>query len=329
MPETTISEFYDEFETEYQLKNQDRRARRKRKQKTAYAPKNPEHLILQEIADSTGIEGDFDMSYRPARHERIWLYESLKAFYQEDLITDVLSLVKGGKEANVYRCRARESTGTSFLAVKVYRPRMFRNLRNDKLYREGRALLSDNGRPVKERDKRAFRALNKKTSYGQQLAHTSWLMHEFNALRTLHAMDADVPRPYSALENAILMQYVGDEHMTAPPLHTVTLPAREAEALFERSLHNIELMLQQGMIHADLPEYNILNWESEITLIDFPHVIKFASNRNAGKILKPDIWRVCQYLDRYGVGARAEAIHEKLWGKFGIVDDEAMLSAEL
>ena len=329
MPETTISEFYDEFETEYQLKNQDRRARRKRKQKTAYAPKKPEHLILQEIADTTGIEGDFDMSYRPARHERIWLYESLKAFYQEDLITDVLSLVKGGKEANVYRCRAHESTGTSFLAVKVYRPRMFRNLRNDKLYREGRTLLSDNGRPVKERDKRAFRALNKKTSYGQQLAHTSWLMHEFTALRTLHAMDADVPRPYSALENAILMQYVGDEHMPAPPLHTVTLPAREAEALFERSLQNIELMLQQGMIHADLSEYNILYWESEITLIDFPQVIKIASNRNAEKILKRDISRVCQYFDRYGIGARAEAIHEKLWQKYGIVDDEAMLSAEL
>ena len=329
MPETTISEFYDEFETEYQLKNQDRRARRKRKQKTAYAPKKPEHLILQEIADTTGIEGDFDMSYRPARHERIWLYESLKAFYQEDLITDVLSLVKGGKEANVYRCRAHESTGTSFLAVKVYRPRMFRNLRNDKLYREGRTLLSDNGRPVKERDKRAFRALNKKTSYGQQLAHTSWLMHEFNALRTLHAMDADVPRPYSALENAILMQYVGDEHMPAPPLHTVTLPAREAEALFERSLQNIELMLQQGMIHADLSEYNILYWESEITLIDFPQVIKIASNRNAEKILKRDISRVCRYFDRYGIGARAEAIHAKLWQKYGIVDDEAMLSAEL
>ena len=311
MSETTIFEFYDELESEYQLKNQDRRARRKRRQKTAYAPKKPEHLILQEIADTTGIEGDFDMSYRPARHERIWLYESLKAFCQEDLITDVLSLVKGGKEANVYRCRAHESTGTSFLAVKVYRPRMFRNLRNDKLYREGRALLSDDGRPVKERDKRAFRALNKKTSYGQQLAHTSWLMHEFNALRTLHAIDADVPRPYSALENAILMEYVGDENLPAPPLQTVTLPAREAETLFERCLHNIELMLQQGMIHADLSQYNILYWESEITLIDFPQVIEIASNRNAGKILKRDISRVCQYFDRYGIGARAEAIHKK------------------
>ena len=329
MPETTISEFYDGLESEYQLKNQDRRARRKRKQKIAYAPKKPEHLIFKEIADTTGIEGEFDMSYRPARHERIWLFESLKAFYQEDLITDVLSLVKGGKEANVYRCRAHESTGTSFLAVKVYRPRMFRNLRNDKLYREGRTLLSDNGRPVKERDKRAFRALNKKTSYGQQLAHTSWLMYEFNALRTLHAMDADIPRPYSTLENAILMQYVGDEHMPAPPLHTVTLPVREAEALFERSLQNIELMLQQGMIHADLSEYNILYWESVITLIDFPQVIEIASNRNAEKILKRDISRVCQYFCRYGIGARAEAIHEKLWQKYGIVDDKAALSAEL
>ena len=45
------------------------------------------------------------------------------------------------KEASVYRCRATSAAGGRMLAAKVYRPRMFRNLRNDKMYRQGKNRL--------------------------------------------------------------------------------------------------------------------------------------------------------------------------------------------
>jgi catechol 2,3-dioxygenase-like lactoylglutathione lyase family enzyme len=68
--------------------------------------------------------------------------DRLIAFYQrifdapvtfdrvEGQILDVLRRVKGGKEANVYCCRTHPSTGVDLLAAKLYRPRMFRNLRS-------------------------------------------------------------------------------------------------------------------------------------------------------------------------------------------------------
>ena len=48
----------------------------------------------------------------------------------------------------VYRCEAHPSMGVEWIAAKVYRPRQFRNLSNDAMYREGRHFLTlEEGRP--------------------------------------------------------------------------------------------------------------------------------------------------------------------------------------
>lgn len=312
---------YDDFEAEFDPMATDRQARRKRKKKVNHIPKKSEQDIINEIADTTGIEGDFETTYQPAKHETVWLYDSLKIFYHQAMITDVLSMVKGGKEASVYRCQGHESTEEEFIAAKVYRPRMFRNLRNDKMYREGRQILTESGRPVDARDVRTIRAIGKKSAYGQQVAHTSWLMHEFNAMKTLYQAGAAVPEPIAAGENAILMTYIGDDKMPAPPLHTVELLDNEVQPLFDKTLDNIKLMLQHGMIHGDLSEYNILYWDGDITLIDFPQVVEVETNPSAEMILKRDIVRVCQYFNQFGLNANPEEIHYFLWGEYGTVDD--------
>jgi RIO kinase 1 len=178
---------------------------------------------------------------------------------------------------------------------------MFRSLSNDKMYREGRQILTAEGRAVKETDHRTLRAIGKKTAFGAEAAHTSWLMHEYNTLDTLYRAGANVPQPLAASENAILMSYFGDVHMAAPTLNEVRLEREEAEPLFHKVLRNIELMLQQGMIHGDLSAYNILYWEGEIILIDFPQVTNSRANSNAHFILRRDIERICEYFARQGV----------------------------
>lgn len=314
-------DLYSEFEDDFDPMQYDRQARRKRKSKAHHIPKKTQEEIIEEIADTTGVEGGFTTTYQPAQHEAVWLYDSLKIFYQQALISDVLAIVKGGKEASVYRCLADESTGKEYIAAKVYRPRMFRNLRNDKMYREGRQVLDDNGRPVDPRDVRTIRAIGKKSAYGQQVAHTSWLMYEFNAMKTLHAAGADVPEPISAGPNAILMEYIGDEYMPAPPLHTVTLPDDEVKPLFDATMRNIELMLEHGMVHGDLSEYNILYMGGVITFIDFPQIVDLFANPNASTILLRDITRVCEYFNKYGLNVIPEEIHYNLWGDYGPLED--------
>ncbi len=56
--------------------------------------------------------------------DRTALVSTIKSFYAKNLITDVLNIVKGGKEATVYRCQAHPCTGEEFLVAKVYRSRI-------------------------------------------------------------------------------------------------------------------------------------------------------------------------------------------------------------
>jgi RIO kinase 1 len=313
---------YEDFEARFDPMNTDRRARRQRKPKAHHKPKKNQQSVIEEIADESNAETGFETTYQPGIFEEGWLIDSLRPFYDRGLITDVLARVKGGKEANVYRCAARPETGFSLVAAKVYRPRMFRNLRNDKMYREGRQVLTGDGKIVKTTDHRTMRAIGKKSAFGEEVAHTSWLMYEFNTLKTLRAAGASVPQAISTAGNAILMGYCGDEHMAAPALSEVALDPDEARPLFDEVMRNIVLMLQHSMIHGDLSAYNILYWEGEVTLIDFPQVTDSRSNPHAREILERDIVRVCDYFARQGVESDPQRIFHRLWKRYVELDAE-------
>jgi RIO kinase 1 len=322
-------EKYAHYADDFNPEHHDRHARRHRKQRAQPPTYRDRDEEVAELADAVGLEGGFNITYQPAKHERAWLYQSLRPFYDQHLISDVVALVKGGKEANVYRCAATEETGAAWLAAKVYRPRMFRNLRNDKRYRQGRRVLNTDGKEVKENDLREMRALNKKTSFGEQLAHTSWLMYEYTTLETLYAAGADVPRPVAVAENAILMSYVGDSGMGAPTLSEVRLEREEARPLFRRILHNVAVMLEHGLVHGDLSAYNILYWDEAATLIDFPQVVDSQQNDEAYDILWRDVQRLCDYFNRYGLAAEAGAITRQLWRQFVVMPDPEDVAADL
>jgi RIO kinase 1 len=199
---------------------------------------------------------------------------------------------------------------------------MFRNLRNDKMYREGREILTPDGHPVKKNEYRVMRALGKKTSFGVQVQHTSWLMHEYTALEQLYQAGGAVPQPIGASENTILMGYIGDGQMAAPTLNQIDLKPDEAKPLFRKVLRNIELMLQYDLIHGDLSAYNILYWAGEITLIDFPQVVNGRTNSKARFILQRDIQRICEYFGRQGVQCDATTIMNDFWFRYLAMDPE-------
>ena len=117
--------------------------------------------------------------------------------------------------------------------------------------------------------------------------------------------------------NAILMEYIGDELTAAPTLNTVPLESRAAGALFERLLHNLRLMLARAIVHGDLSAYNILYWEGEIWLIDFPQAINPDENHNAYRIFERDITRICEYFARQGVACTPRRLAAELWTSSG------------
>ncbi len=299
------------------------------KPKGNHRPKKTRSQILAELTDDTwDVDLGFNTTYQPSRYEEGWLLSSLQPFYVEGLITDVLFMVKGGKEASVYCCQAHPATGMDLLAAKVYRPRMFRNLRNDATYRQGREVLVSEGRPAGKQAGTIARAIRNKTSFGLQAAHTSWLMHEYTALERLYEAGAAVPRPIAPGDNAILMSYHGDGRMAAPTLNTIDLEPEEAEELFQEVLRNIDLMLQRDLVHGDLSAYNLLYWEGTITLIDFPQVVNLRANPKARVILQRDVQRTCEYFSQHGVPCDAVVLSDRFWHRYVREPDAEELAAD-
>lgn len=270
--------------------------------------------FAEDIIDPRDLPtGAFKPTYTGSRHEAHWILTYLSPFYEDGQILDVVRPVKGGKEANVYCCRAHPSMGTALLAAKVYRPRMFRNLRNDARYRQGRVVLDERGRAV--HDARRLHAVARGTGLGKELVQMSWLSHEFQTLRLLHDAGADVPRPVAVRENVILMEYLGDEKRGAPTLNHVTLDRTDAGRLFDRLVRNVELMLEAGRVHGDLSAYNVLYWEGEVTIIDFPQAFDPFHNADAYALFARDVERLCRYFARYGMQLEADHLAHEFWSR--------------
>jgi RIO kinase 1 len=298
---------YDEY---FDDSNDDlpRLKRKSKRFKHSYA-----EVLTPPVEENKDTQEDFRPSFTGSKHERQWIMEYLGLFYDDHVITDVLRVVKGGKEATVYCCTANPALGFDLIAAKVYRPRMFRQLRNDAVYRKGREVIGEEGKQV--RGRREKLAMSKKTDFGQTLRHTTWLSNEFQTLQRLHAAGADVPKPFASSDNAILMEYMGDEKFPAPALSNVRLAPSAAQSLFDRMIHNVELMLMHDCVHGDLSAYNVLYWNGDAKIIDLPQAINPHVNPEAYTLLGRDVERLCQYFARYGVNADARQITRDLWNR--------------
>jgi len=270
---------------------------------------------VQQMIHQNDSQKSFQFTYKAARFEEGWLLDSLGYFYEQHWITDVLRKVKVGKEASLYLCLGGAAVPEKLVAAKIYRPTKLRSLKNDQLYRLGRDVLDEDGKSIV--DLGMLKAHKKRSTYGEQIRHQSWIAYEAKALETLHCVEADVPQVFEMDANGILMSYIGDEQQGAATLNTVMLETEEAPSLFERILYNIELMLANGIVHGDLSAYNILYWDGKITLIDFPQVVSPVSNPLAYRIFKRDVQRVCDYFSTQGVKSTPNLLADDLWHKYG------------
>jgi RIO kinase 1 len=309
MPKALAIRDIDEWDDYLDEIERDVRSRHKapKKSRTSSVSERPA------LADTSGARGDFNPTFTGSQHEREWILTYLSPFYQDHIITDVLRVVKGGKEATVYACEAHPSTGFDLLAAKVYRPKQFRTFKNDADYKFGRPMLNGEGQAV--RDKRLMKAVAQGSRTGEAASHASWLAHEFTTMRLLHEHGAAVPKPIVQDENAMLMEYFGDEYAPAPTLIETQLPREDALHIFDGLMRNVELMLTHDRIHGDLSAYNVLYWDGKATIIDFPQVIDAYGNPNAFRFLLRDVERLCQYFARYGVRSDAHRIASGMWAR--------------
>jgi RIO kinase 1 len=231
------------------------------------------------------------------------LETALEPFFDDGLITDILYQVKSGKEATVFCCRGGANFDYQVVAAKVYKARDFRGFRNDAIYQEGRVIL----------DKRAARAVAKRTGFGGQVRSAMWSGHEWGTLRTLRAAGADVPTPLAQSAGAILMEFIGDAEAAAPSLKSVDLSRKAAEAACARLLDNIQLWLAYDIVHGDLSPFNVLYHADRPVVIDFPQAVDPRVNGNAFTLLHRDIENLTRHFAKFGIQHDAFALAERYY----------------
>jgi RIO kinase 1 len=241
------------------------------------------------------------------------LYDDrIEPFLDEGFVTDIIRPIQSGKEAEVFLCRAAPHLvgGEEYVVAKLHRQRHHRAFHNDARYQEGRF------RKVTHE----VRAMEKKNRVGREIAHGAWIEHEWNTLRALHSVGADVPRPIARAETGLLMAHVGDGQDTAPQLKDVRLEPEPAAAVLERLLWNLSVFLAGNLVHADLSAYNVLWLEQRITVIDFPQAVDARFNPNAREFLGRDVRNICAWAERSGVVRDAEAVAADLWTSWEFAD---------
>lgn len=238
--------------------------------------------------------------------------EAFEHFFDEGLIEAVLLPLKHGKEASVHLCRANpRTTGERLVALKRYHPLTKRDFRDEGLYRDGEF--------IKERRIRS--ALEQRTAFGREMQGGLWVSREWEMLAMLSEAGVPVPRPIERTDDAILMSYVGNRSVPAPQLHEYAVEDHEElEAIWSQAHRALEHMLYRDVVHADLSSYNILVWDGELVVIDFPQAVDPKKNRHAEAFLIRDVRRIGQWFERKGLHLPWERIAKDLWTAWMLAD---------
>lgn len=216
------------------------------------------------------------------------LRDAMAPLFEKGLLSEVLCVLKSGKEATVYACRSGSRLGGRTVAVKVYRPLTHRHFRDDSAYTDGRVILSG----------RVRRAVSNGSAFGREAAAGMWHHHEVAYLRELHAAGVRVPRLLDVEGPALVLEFIGDASGTdpAPQLRELRLPETDARRCWHDVASTVATLLRLNRVHGDLSPYNLLYHEGRPWVIDLPQMVDPRQNPNARTMLERDLENVWRHL---------------------------------
>lgn len=112
----------------------------------------------------------------------------------------------------------------------------------------------------------------------------SWVQREYRNL-LIARQKIKVPTPIAFKDNVLIMEFIGEEE-PAPMLKD--LKPKNPEVFLKKIVKNVKLLISSGLIHGDLSDFNILNYNEEPVFIDFSQATVITS-QNASELLERDI----------------------------------------
>jgi RIO kinase 1 len=228
---------------------------------------------------------------------------SLQPLIDDGVIDEVIRSLKSGKEATVYLVRS----GAHTRCAKVYRDMAQRSFQKRAKYQEGR----------KVRGSRQARAIAKSTRFGRSEQEAAWKNAEVDALYKLTAAGVRVPKPYGYFNDTLIMELVTDAAGDpAPRLGEIDLSAETARDYHSFLIRQIVRMLNIGLIHGDLSEFNVLVGAEGPVIIDLPQAVNAAGNNGALAMLERDVNNIRGTLGRFASELLETEFAREMWAQF-------------
>ncbi|HLE64977.1 MAG TPA: RIO1 family regulatory kinase/ATPase [Candidatus Bathyarchaeia archaeon] len=209
---------------------------------------------------------------------------------ENGLVDDVVAVLGTGKEANVYVGLWKDSP----LALKVYRL---------------------HSTPHK-----------KKSTIGYAQDRMGAIAaREFTILLKAYRAGVPVPTPARRVDNMFTMRFLGD--MQAAPLLKDSL-LEDPQEVATQALALVRKLFDACIVHGDLSEYNLVHWQGQLFVIDFPQAVDFSSRvdrhtrlKEAGQLLLRDLTNLEDYFAKYGVEMDSENEYSTLMSRHGSQSD--------
>jgi RIO kinase 1 len=171
---------------------------------------------------------------------------TIYSFLNRGILDHIYGVVGAGKESRIYL--GVDSKGEN-LAVKIY-------LIVSAEFKRG-MLTYIIGDPRFNYVKRDTRSLV-----------YSWAQKEFKNLKRAYASGIRVPRPIHVEKNVLIMEFIGDNGV--PALLLKEKPPRNPSRTYKTLLSYVRtLYLKANLVHGDLSEYNVMNYDEEPVIFDF------------------------------------------------------------
>ncbi len=201
---------------------------------------------------------------------------TLQTLIAKKKIDRILGIIKSGKEAQVFRALTPEK---KLVVVKIYliETSSFQNMAD---YIKGDYRFKNVGK-----NKRRLVYL--------------WCAKEFRNLKKAHNAKISVPNPIAFFNNALVMEYIGNQKEAAPLL--ADIKPKDPKKMFSTILKDMKkLYFDAGLVHADLSQYNILVKDEKPIMIDMGQSV-ILKHPMAEKFLERDVKNIVNYFNKQGL----------------------------
>ena len=236
----------------------------------------------------------------------------LQPLVDDGVVDEVIRPLMSGKEADVYIVRC----GSKIRCAKIYKDALKRSFKKAAQYTEGR----------KVRNTRRARAIEKGSKFGRKQQEDTWQNAEVDALYRLARAGVRVPEPYGCFDGVLLMELITDENGdVAPRLSEVSMSAEQAREDHAQVMHYVMCMLNAGLVHGDLSEFNVLVDENGPVIIDLPQAVDAAANNNARAMLERDVKNMTDYYGLFAPELLGSHYAQEIWALY----EEGVLHPDL